>query len=273
MEKRKLLNSPRLLELKRRRQRIVVGKIIVSLFGILILIAGAAYLSRLESLQIKEVSIAGNKIIDTNLIKEVVDEKMSGYYLWFFPRKNVFLYPKKSIQETLSTRYKRLSDIELKIENKNALEITVVEREPAYMQCASGNTVESLEVCHFMDKDGYVFDVAPYFSGSVYFKFYGEIPEKDFGRVVSFKEILEQMGLKPESLHLVDLTEAYITLPSAQNNIPKIMFKVESDLEKMAENLQAALITEPLLSDFKNKYSKLEYIDLRFGNKVYYKFQ
>src|SRR3989338_5215998 len=107
MEKRKLLNSPRLLELKRRRQRIVVGKIIVSLFGILILIAGAAYLSRLESLQ----------------IKEVVDEKMSGYYLWFFPRKNVFLYPKKSIQETLSTRYKRLSDIELKIENKNALEI------------------------------------------------------------------------------------------------------------------------------------------------------
>ena len=47
---------------------------------------------------------------------------------------------------------------------------------------------------------------------------------------------------------------------------------LDSDFEKLAENLQAALMTEPLQSDFKNKFSSLLYIDLRFGNKVYYKF-
>jgi hypothetical protein len=54
---------------------------------------------------------------------------------------------------------------------------------------------------------------------------------------------------------------------------PEIIFKIDSDFQKIAENLQAAITTEPLQTDFKNKYSSLLYIDLRFGNKVYYKFR
>ena len=49
--------------------------------------------------------------------------------------------------------------------------------------------------------------------------------------------------------------------------------KMTSDFQKIAENLQAALATEPLRSDFKNKYSSLLYLDLRYGNKVYFKFK
>jgi len=54
---------------------------------------------------------------------------------------------------------------------------------------------------------------------------------------------------------------------------PEIIFKADSNFEKIIENLQSVLSTEPLQSDFKNKYSSLLYIDLRFGNKVYYKFK
>jgi len=43
-------------------------------------------------------------------------------------------------------------------------------------------------------------------------------------------------------------------------------------MQNIKENLDTALNTEPLKSDFKKKYSSLEYIDLRFGNKVYSKF-
>jgi len=55
-------------------------------------------------------------------------------------------------------------------------------------------------------------------------------------------------------------------------NFPKIILKSTSDFNKVVENLQSVLTTEPFQSDFKNKYSSLLYIDLRFGNKVYYKF-
>jgi hypothetical protein len=54
---------------------------------------------------------------------------------------------------------------------------------------------------------------------------------------------------------------------------PKIIFKIDSDYQKIAENLQAALSTEPLHSDLQKKLALLLYLDLRFGNKVYYKFK
>ena len=83
------------------------------------------------------------------------------------------------------------------------------------------------------------------------------------------------MGLKPIALYATSDGDIQIFLSSI-NSLPmepKIILKADADFQNVAENLQAALDTEPLKSKFKNKYSKLEYIDLRFGNKVYDKFQ
>ena len=65
----------------------------------------------------------------------------------------------------------------------------------------------------------------------------------------------------------------YLSGGATSTTGPEIIFKTDADFQKIAENLEAALTTEPLLSKFKNNYSSLLYIDLRFGNKVYYKFQ
>ena len=83
------------------------------------------------------------------------------------------------------------------------------------------------------------------------------------------------MGLKPVILHLGENNDIKMFLTKAKPTSlgPEIIFKKDSDVQKIAENLKAALDTEPLLSKFKNEYSSLEYIDLRFGNKVYYKFK
>jgi hypothetical protein len=56
------------------------------------------------------------------------------------------------------------------------------------------------------------------------------------------------------------------------SSLAPIKFKLNSDFENLAENLDAALDTDPFKTEFKNKYALLQYIDLRFGNKVYYKF-
>ncbi len=83
------------------------------------------------------------------------------------------------------------------------------------------------------------------------------------------------MGLKPAGLYMEENGDIKIFLSSVDSllNGPEIIFKIDSDLKIVAENLQVALNTEPLQSNFKNKYSSLLYIDLRFGNKVYYKFR
>ena len=83
------------------------------------------------------------------------------------------------------------------------------------------------------------------------------------------------MGFKLVSLYILDNGDIKIFLSNSDKTLigPYITLKADSDFQKVAENLQTALSTEPLQSNFKNKYSSLEYIDLRFGNKVVYKFK
>ncbi len=288
MLKRNILNSPKLLELKKHRRNVFLVKILFCIFVLVALFALSAYISGLKELNISGVEVTGNKVVSTETIKSIIGEKITGNYLFFFPRTNILIYPKKEIEKGISDQFKRINKINFAIKGNNKLEVSVTERTALYTWC--GNTPpqpdsKEKEVCYFLDDSGYLFDEAPYFSGEVYFKFYGSINSGDkaplgiyfapqnFSKLVSFKNILESMGLKSITLYIEEDGDVRIILSNKASTGPEIIFKLDASLETVAENLQAALSTEPLLSNFKNKYSSLEYIDLRFGNKVYYKFR
>lgn len=293
MIKRNVLNSPRLLELKKRRRRAVLNKILISLLGALAIFFLAAYLSHLNSLNIGGVEVTGNKIVDTEAIKTVVREQIIGKYFWLFPKTNILFYPESKIKNELQDKFKRLKDINLSIKNNKVLGISLSERKALYIWCGKAiPEIESNQKCYFMDEDGYIFDEAPYFSGEVYFKFYGgasinaDLPaqagnpsgsyfsKQNFKKLISFKDILIGIGLKPVALSAGEDGNVQVFLSGGTTLAtgPKIILKADADFQNVAENLEAALNTEPLQSKFKNKYSSLQYIDLRFGNKVYDKF-
>lgn len=285
--KRNILNSPRLLELKKHRRRVFIGKFLLCLFALLAIFALLVYISRIPIFNISSVEIIGNKIVDSQMIKEIVEKEITGDYLWFFPKTNIALYPKNNIKNGLHNEFRRLKDINFSIQsggNKKILGMSLSEREALYTWC--GENLPEIEIrseeylCYFMDDGGYLFDQAAYFSGEVYFRFFGPLAGSYFSpdifeKVVAFKDFLLNMAIKPTSVYLKkdgDI-EIYLSSNILPPNAPKIIFKKDFNLEKLSENLQAALITEPLQSNFKNKYSSLLYIDLRYGNKVYYKFR
>ena len=178
MQKRNVLNSPRLSELKRHRRRYFLNKILFFLLGVFVIFIFLAYLSRLNNLNIANIEVTGNQVIDTNTIKEVVTQETNGKYFWLFPKTNIFLYPENQITNELQNKFKRLEDINLSIKNNRTLVVSVAERKALYTWCGpmppvsavAGNSLN----CYFVDENGYIFDQAPYFSGEVYFKFYGE---------------------------------------------------------------------------------------------------
>lgn len=288
MQRRDVLHSPRLVELKRKRRKLLMKKILFWVIFILLFTIPVAYISRMDKLNISAVEVRGNRVIDSRDIREVAQGELSGNYLWVFPKTNLFIYPKRAIFRTLETKYKRLTDISLEIENRKTLIIKVEERTPGYTWCgfAPSPTPITEEKCFFLDESGYIFDTAPYFSGGVYFKFYGNTEHNDgdptgthffganFHKLTLLKDALISMGLKPIYAY-VDNTNLKISLEPGANapSTPELYLKTNADFAKMAENLETALSTEPLLSDFKKKYSSLLYIDLRYGNKVFYKFR
>lgn len=287
MQKRDILNSPRLLEIKKRRRKIFLRKFSIFVFLVLVLIASLTYLSRLSRLNITEIKISGNQVTETENIKNVVNDTLSGNYFWFFPKTNIFLYSKNKIIEALATKFQRLKDVNIKTDQNRVLEISVTERIPKYTWCGEvlPDNADGISSCYFLDDTGFIFDEAPQFAGSVYFKFFGKttgnenpigsaiIPDyfKDF---ILFKNSLENIGIKPVGFYRIGDGYAKIYLSSNTTSFgPEIIFKENSDFQKLSENLQSALDVEPFHTDFVKKYYSLLYINLSFGNKVVYKFK
>jgi hypothetical protein len=138
--------------------------------------------------------------------------------------------------------------------------------------------------CYFLDANGYVFDESPYFSGNIYFRFYGSddldlgnpigtyFLKNKFAKIVAFKDTLLGLDLNPTAFWLDSDGEGDFSIRGEPGIGPRIIFKIDDDYLKIAQNLEAAISTSPLESDLKTKLSSLLYLDLRFGNKVIYKF-
>ncbi len=288
MKKRVVLNSPRLKELRRKKHKSTRTRLVVFVVLFLFIFSIISLLSRVSKFNIDNITISGNKITDTNDIETVVKNIISGNYLFIFPKTNFLIYPKQKIITGLNYKFKRLNNISINVNNFRTLEITVSEYGGKYLWC--GGLIPTSEnkdnKCYFLDSNGYIFDEAPYFSGNVYFKFYGdsnlnkENPSgsyflKDKWKdVIEFKNTIEKLDLKVTSFWVDEKKEeGNFAISGEPETSPKIIFKINDDYEKLAENLQAAISIEPLKTDLKTKLSTLLYIDLRFGNKVYYKFQ
>ena len=290
MRKRVVLNSPRLEVLRRKKHKSVRKKTTFLLIIIFLIIFGLSLSSRIGQLNINKITITGNKIIENKDIENVVKNEISGHYFWLFPKTNFLIYPKNKILSELNSKYKRLNNISININNFKTLEINVSEYEGKYLYC--GLLIPPLRSnlnnnkCYFTDSDGYIFDEAPYFSGSVFFRLYGDASVNDknpigsyfmknsFVKITEFKNTLEKINLKPTAFWVDDnRQEGNFSLSEETVIGPRIIFKIDSDYQKLAENLQAAISTKPLNTDIKTKLSTLLYLDLRFGNKVYYKFK
>jgi CHASE3 domain sensor protein len=284
--KRSILDTPRLQEFKKRKRKVIRNRIIFFAIIFLILFVGLAFLSHWKKINIEKIEIKGNRVVETQKIESAVNKVISGKYLWIFPKRNSLIYPTKKIKNKLSQEFKRLKDITIEVDPNELqiLNITVSEYKAKYLWC--GNTIPenfTSQQCYFLDSDGYIFDEAPYFSGEVYFKFYGNINSENpigsnfsntyFTKIISLKEAIEKMNLKPTTFYLEDADEGSIYLSSnfQAPNAPKIMFKLDSDYPKLIENLQSAITTEPLQTKIKTDLTSLLYVDLRFGNKVYFK--
>lgn len=279
MNKNSVLNSPKFQEYKKQKRQVLRKKILIWFFIGIIFITGLVFVSRIKKINIdmSQITISGNKIVETNDIQKIVETELSGRYFFLFQKSNSFIYPEKKIKNELLTKFKRLSTVSIYTTDTRVIHIDVTERGGEYLWCGIEYPNLENQKCFFLDNQGYIFDEAPSFSDGVYFKFYGGESTIGLGNyflkdvfpdIVSFKDMVEKMDLKIISFYQSPDGDMNMYLTSGA----KIFFKKDSDFEKLAENLQALLATEPFHTDFIKKYNTLLYIDLRFGNKVYYKF-
>src|SRR3989344_287194 len=270
---------------KRKRRIEFIKKSILFLIIVLVFFGGATFVLRYDKLSIVDVEITGTDVLNPEELKNLAINILEEKYFYLIPKKNFLLYPRSGIENSLSSSFKRISKISVGYKSLKTPRIIVVkieERMPAYLWCGESKLVETRKPpeCYFVDRDGYVFDKAPTFSENVFIILYGNLMDEkdasiggvflsrdDFASLSKFIYRTSSLCLISTSLIKKDDGDYDLELARAG----KISFSLKDGTEKNISNLESALGTDPLKTNLATKPDALEYIDLRFGNKIFFK--
>ena len=263
-----------------RRKKIRRVKAVALVTGIILFFSLVAWGSRLPRLMISDSVISGNGTIPSATVKSEIQNFLAGTYFSLVPRDNILVYPKSKIVNGLIASFPRIQSVAMRIDG-TTLKVQIKERKPFALWCGEESSPEHVATssCYFLDKDSYMYASAPDFTGHVFFKYFGTpalassgsdavggtyMDKNEWEAVQSLIEGLGTMDLIPVSLGRLNDTDFALTLDGGT----KIIFSHDQNLASVLDNLRSVIDAEPFNGTLD---PSLEYIDLRFGDRVYYK--
>lgn len=270
---------------RKKRRTEIATKAGLYVLASLVLAGGIIYGLNRDEILISEIIVEGEEVISEETIKEFTNTELSKKYLWSIPKKNAFLYPRKKIESGLSEQFKRLDSVSVGRSSLKALTVSIEERKERYLWCGAElvKTRTSATQCYLSDSGGYIFSEAPYYSGSLFFEFYGGLSEEPatgpvggtilteekFSVLISFIEKLGELGLAVQKISVKADGDYELYLEGGG----KVLINSKNDIAKGLENLSIALESDPLKKKMVEERAGLDYLDVRFGNKVFFKFK
>jgi len=272
----------------KRKKRIAFIKK-ASVFFVLMLAAagGSLFLFRNEKLLVGAIEISGNSSIGDEEIRTLVEDNLLGNYFRILPKNSIFFYPRRGIEQSIREKFPRISQAASAWKSFNSprtITVSVSERSPSYVWCGDSLPVEGDEnpECYFADSTGVVYDPVPKDEEGKFISLYGSLSgnaargsflgEREFSQLSDFIIAVSENGLLPVSLvKKVDGDAEIMLAPGG-----KIIFSASEVYQNSGaaiSNIESALEAESLKSALKKNPEKLLYIDLRFGNKVFFKFK
>ncbi len=258
---------------KKQKQR----KLVMVNVSFIIFLIGIIFVARLSALKIKNYIVEGARVITEENVVSNVRNTIAGEYLWLIPRSNSLIFPRSQVEKNLLMEFPRFSSVNLSLDGVNTLIVSVVEREPFQLYCASVNDLANASSCYFLDEEGFIFDDAPAFSGVVYFVYAHEVPlespkgqaylpAQEFKNLTQFINNLKLLWFKPLAVE-ASKNEYKIILPAGA----RVVLSRELDVSKALSNLEAFL-NDPTIKSQADFKERVLLLDLRTANKVFYRF-
>lgn len=282
--------SPRIIEIRRKRRTRRLRLSLLCFLLFITIVWALSFFSKDKHVVIDNIEVTGTHIINQDEVKNNINEVISGKYIHLFTKSNSFIYPHRKIYDNLILNFPRIESLSVSRYGLKTLRVKIVERIGSYLYCGENipeNKEEIGENCYFLNNDGYIFDKAPYFSGNVYFKYYmpidGEVDNPlgkqmtdvdNFHKLQRFIDSITSLGFKPTHIFAGPNGEYSLYLEHEENaTAPKITFKKDNNLDVILDNLSLSMRKKEFADEINSKYNTLLYIDLRFKNKVLYRFQ
>jgi hypothetical protein len=244
-----------------------VGLGFLVILGTALILTTVWYGTRLEALTISQIEVQGGETISHDKVNQLVAAQLEGEFAGFIPKAFAWLYPKKEIISAVSA-VERIHSIKVERTSGSALLVSFEEYLPEALWCKTLRAIE----CVFIDAQGRAYGTSPNLAGGSLVRFIhtSQAPKKgklltsaeDFQLLQRLTQLLEENRwyvshveidkVRDAFLHIVDGGEFKVTLTQ--------------DPEVTVNNLNAVLTSE----EFNGlQPGNFQYIDLRFGNKVF----
>jgi len=268
----------------KRRKKAAVFKILSFIFIVIGLGAGLYSIPRYSEITIKNIEVSGNQIVSQSEIEDAVRQELQGNKYFFFPKKNIFWYSEDQIKKTLLSLDPHISLAIVSFKNFQTIEVSITERFPQSLWCGvfyqKAETESLIENCYFIDKTGFIYAKAPTFSGNPFVRYYGGIASSTTSVIGA--QLIQSMAFKSATLLIVKMKKDNFPVSdfviSADSLVEvylekggKLILTLDQDFEKEFENFKTLVNSK----NFKGKDLEgnihFNYVDLRFGNKLFYK--
>jgi len=221
---------------------------------------------RADFMQIKKVAVAGNKDVRTEEVEKLALASLTGKYFFLIPKSNFLFFKKSALSQKILADLPRVENLEISKNLNGTLEINLQERKGDFLWCSASNT------CYLMSNSGLVFAEATpeEIVGKLIFR--GQIDEnplwQNFSTEKGMQNYLKAANiLNSAKFQVLSITAGLPDKSIFETNVGTIFLNPEEEMSLAAEN--AILLINDVKS--KNPTAHFQYIDARFGNKVFYK--
>lgn len=287
LERRKKIKSSRVRSRKIDKTFEYAAYVLITLYGIYLVIV---WVSVRPSLFIDNIVVDGTHAVSSSSIQMLAQSKLKEKLLYRINRNNELLYPMNVMKAEVLALSPRLAHIDTSFDTRHTLRIKVTEFTPNFLYCmGTDKMIESASStptdvqpkdCYFADEEGYVYAEAPEYVGYPFVSIIAAtseeavthpspigtkvISEADYALIQAFIDDLSKVGLTTHSVTLLGGNDVRVEvgMPWA------ILFTTNKDAGKAITNLGVVLEN---LDKSPDKGKSVREIDLRFGNKIFYK--
>ncbi|MDE1874526.1 MAG: FtsQ-type POTRA domain-containing protein [Patescibacteria group bacterium] len=290
-------------KLAARRRRRIALIILCSVAAAGLIVSGLSYLSELDALAIRNISVAGNERLSSSTVDAIVLRDLAGNYLGFFSRANALLYPHGEIISDIAA-LPLVRSVSVSRDGFSGLAIDIAERDEVAEWCdgqapplsyvtatdttaydAIGTDVRSL-ACYSVDEDGLVFAAAaPASAGAATsapsFIYRGILagdpvgqqlmPAADFKKVQFFMTELSNLPVDPREVYMYGTTTAPDYMDVLLGGGGRLVIDSRDDLSSVLDNIATVLSDKIVVPDEAAFLDRLDYMKLDIGDKIIYK--
>jgi len=250
--------ASRLARWRRIKQIFQLGIIVIAFFS------GVIYLLTNDRFNIKLFYVQYDDKVVVASIEKIISENLKGKYAGILPRANIFTYPKSAIASAINAYSPKIDQVKMNASFSGDLRVSVTELAQKYVWCGASG-------CSFMNPaDGALFSTVGS-SIDQYLIFSGQINKEIFLSVLHFVQKLMDLGINVKKVEYLSEREQEVRVHTKDGwyllyNLNTEFDKIDALTERVRLALSSSVFVEKNVGD-------LEYLDMRFGNRVFYKFK